>query len=158
MITGVPAYVDGRMLDIAAEAGVRLVNRDRMWHYTEGVMNWNPIWPGHAIRILPGPSSMWFDALGRRLPQPYLPSYDTLGTLRYLRTTPDIAGYDHSWFILTQKIIQKEFALRQPQCVPAGAAAQQGRLRAGRGLQRARRGLCGRRHPRRAGREDERPD
>lgn len=111
MITGVPAYVDGRMLDIAADSGVRLVNRDRMWHYTEGVQNWDPIWPGHAIRILPGPSSMWFDALGRRLPAPYLPGYDTLGTLRYLRTTPEIAGYDHSWFILTQKIIEREFAL-----------------------------------------------
>ncbi|AKK29746.1 FAD-binding dehydrogenase [Mycobacterium sp. EPa45] len=111
MITGVPAYVDGRMLDIAADSGVRLVNRDRMWHYTEGVQNWAPIWPGHAIRILPGPSSMWFDALGRRLPAPYLPGYDTLGTLRYLRSTPEIAGYDHSWFILTQKIIEREFAL-----------------------------------------------
>lgn len=111
MITGVPAHVDGRMLDIAADSGVRLVNRDRMWHYTEGVQNWNPIWPNHAIRILPGPSSMWFDALGRRLPAPYLPGYDTLGTLRYLRSTPDIAEFDHSWFILTQKIIEKEFAL-----------------------------------------------
>ncbi|MDA0249836.1 MAG: FAD-binding dehydrogenase [Actinomycetota bacterium] len=111
MVTGVPAYVDGRMLDIAAGSGVRLVNRDRMWHYTEGVQNWDPIWPQHAIRILPGPSSMWFDALGRRLPAPYLPGYDTLGTLRYLRTNPEIAGYDHSWFILTQKIIEKEFAL-----------------------------------------------
>ncbi|MCW2652457.1 MAG: FAD-binding dehydrogenase [Mycobacterium sp.] len=111
MITGVPAYVDGRMLDIAEKAGTRLVNRDRMWHYTEGIRNWNPIWPKHAIRILPGPSSMWFDALGRRLPQPYLPGYDTLGTLRYLRTTPDIERYSHSWFILTQKIIEREFAL-----------------------------------------------
>ena len=111
MITGVPAYVDGRMLDIAADSGVRLVNRDRMWHYTEGLQNWNPIWPKHGIRILPGPSSMWFDALGRRLPEPYLPGYDTLGTLRYLRSTRDIADYDHSWFILTQKMIEKEFAL-----------------------------------------------
>lgn len=111
MITGVPAYVDGRMLDIAADAGVRLVNRDRMWHYTEGVKNWNPIWPEHGIRILPGPSSMWFDALGRRLPAPGLPGYDTVGTLAILRNTPDIARYDHSWFILTQKMITKEFAL-----------------------------------------------
>ena len=111
MITGVPAYVDGRMLDIADDAGVRLVNRDRMWHYTEGIQNWNPIWPNHAIRILPGPSSMWFDAIGRRLPAPFLPGYDTLGTLRYLRTDTEIAKYDHSWFILTQKIIEKEFAL-----------------------------------------------
>ncbi|MET8769719.1 FAD-binding dehydrogenase [Streptomyces sp. NPDC004658] len=111
MVTGVPAYVDGRMLDISAEAGVRLVNRDRMWHYTEGLRNWDPIWPGHGIRILPGPSSVWLDALGRRLPDPCLPGYDTLSTLRYLRTTEDIAGYDHSWFILTRKIIEKEFAL-----------------------------------------------
>jgi uncharacterized protein len=111
MITGVPAHVDGRVLDIAAQAGARLVNRDRMWHYTEGVRNWSPVWPDHAIRILPGPSSMWFDALGRRLPEPCLPGYDTLSTLRHLRTTPDIAAYDHSWFILNQRIIEKEFAL-----------------------------------------------
>ncbi|MFB9674589.1 FAD-binding dehydrogenase [Streptosporangium vulgare] len=111
MITGVPAHVDGRMLAISATAGARIVNQDRMWHYTEGVRNWDPVWPGHAIRILPGPSSMWFDALGRRLPAPYLPGYDTLGTLQYLRTTPDIAGYDHSWFVLTQRILEKEFAL-----------------------------------------------
>ncbi|MFF8594054.1 FAD-binding dehydrogenase [Streptomyces sp. NPDC015220] len=111
MVTGVPAYVDGRMLDISAEAGVRLVNRDRMWHYTEGVGNWNPVWPGHGIRILPGPSSVWLDALGRRLPDPCLPGYDTLGTLRHLRTTEDIAGHDHSWFVLTRKIVEKEFAL-----------------------------------------------
>ncbi len=111
MVTGVPAYVDGRMLGISAEAGARLVNRDRMWHYTEGVRNWDPIWPGHGIRILPGPSSMWFDALGRRLPEPYLPGYDTLGTLRHLRTAPDLAGHHHSWFILTRKIVEKEFAL-----------------------------------------------
>jgi predicted oxidoreductase len=111
MITGVPAYVDGRMLDIAEQAGVRVVNKDRMWHYTEGIQNWDPIWPDHAIRILPGPSSMWFDALGRSLPAPGLPGYDTLGTLKLLRTTADIAQYDHSWFILTQKIIEREFAL-----------------------------------------------
>ncbi|RFA21137.1 FAD-binding dehydrogenase [Subtercola boreus] len=111
MITGVPKHVDGRMLDIADSAGVRLVNRDRMWHYTEGVENWNPIWPGHGIRILPGPSSMWFDALGRRLPAPGLPGYDTIGTLALLRNTPDIQQYDHSWFILDQSIIKKEFAL-----------------------------------------------
>ncbi|MFF5076867.1 FAD-binding dehydrogenase [Actinoplanes sp. NPDC000266] len=111
MITGVPAYVDGRMLDITEQAGARLVNRDRMWHYTEGIQNWDPIWPSHGIRILPAPSSMWFDALGRRLPAPCLPGYDTMSTLRHLRTTPDIAEHDHSWFILTQKIIEKEFAL-----------------------------------------------
>lgn len=111
MVTGVPAYVDGRMLDISAEAGVRLVNRDRMWHYTEGLANWDPIWPGHGIRVLPGPSSIWLDARGRRLPDPCLPGYDTLSTLRHLRTTEDIAEYDHSWFVLTRKIIEKEFAL-----------------------------------------------
>ncbi|MFF8990327.1 FAD-binding dehydrogenase [Streptomyces sp. NPDC014983] len=111
MVTGVPAHVDGRMLDISAAAGVRLVNRDRMWHYTEGLRNWDPVWSGHGIRVLPGPSSIWLDALGRRLPDPCLPGYDTLGTLRYLRTTEDIAEHDHSWFVLTRKIIEKEFAL-----------------------------------------------
>ncbi|MNU50189.1 KsdD-like steroid dehydrogenase [compost metagenome] len=111
MITGVPAYVDGRMLDIAGEAGGRLVNRDRMWHYVEGVQNWDPIWPRHAIRILPGPSPLWLDALGRRLPSPALPGHDTMATLRHLRTTPDLAEHDHSWFIVSQKILEKEFAL-----------------------------------------------
>lgn len=111
MITGVPAYVDGRMLDIAGEAGGRLVNRDRMWHYVEGVQNWDPIWPRHAIRILPGPSPLWLDALGRRLPSPALPGHDTMATLKHLRTTPDLTEHDHSWFIVSQKIIEKEFAL-----------------------------------------------
>ncbi|MEO6885843.1 MAG: FAD-binding dehydrogenase [Jatrophihabitantaceae bacterium] len=107
MITGVPAHVDGRMLDITENAGASIVNRDRMWHYVEGVINWDPIWPDHAIRIIPGPSSMWLDANGRRLPAPYFPGYDTLGTLREILS----AGQDYSWFILTQSIIEKEFAL-----------------------------------------------
>ncbi|SES26539.1 hypothetical protein SAMN05216199_2646 [Pedococcus cremeus] len=107
MITGVPAYVDGRMMKVAEEAGGRIINPDRMWHYVEGIHNWAPIWPQHAIRILPGPSSLWFDAVGNRLPPPLFPGFDTLGTLAHLRQT----GHDHSWFILTQKIIGKEFAL-----------------------------------------------
>ncbi|WP_151086736.1 FAD-binding dehydrogenase [Hymenobacter baengnokdamensis] len=107
LISGVPAHVDGRMLGITEKAGGQLINSDRMWHYTEGIQNWDPIWPLHGIRILPGPSSLWFDALGRRLPGPLYPGFDTLGTLAHLRTT----GHDHSWFILTQKIIEKEFAL-----------------------------------------------
>ncbi|NHN57016.1 FAD-binding dehydrogenase [Calidifontibacter sp. DB0510] len=111
MITGVPAYVDGRMLGITEQAGARLVNRDRMWHYVEGIRNWDPVWPDHAIRILSAPSPMWLDALGRPLPAPYLPSYDTLGTLRYLRTKPELAAYDHSWFVLTTTMAAKEFAL-----------------------------------------------
>ena len=111
MVTGVPAYVDGRMIDVAATAGARLVNRDRMWHYTEGIRNWNPVWPGHAIRILPGPSPLWLDALGRRLPLPGLPGHDTLGTLRLLRTDPDLAAHDHSWFVVTARMAAKEFAL-----------------------------------------------
>jgi hypothetical protein len=44
MISGVPEHVDGRMLGIAEMAGARLVNGGRMWHYTEGLKNWNPIW------------------------------------------------------------------------------------------------------------------
>lgn len=107
MITGVPAYVDGRMIAITEAAGGTVVNRDRMWHYVEGVHNWDPVWPGHAIRILPGPSSLWFDALGERLPAPLMPGYDTLGTLEHLRRT----GFDHSWFVTNRSIAGKEFAL-----------------------------------------------
>ena len=107
MLSGVPEHVDGRMLEISTAAGARLINADRMWHYTEGIQNWDPIWSRHGIRILPGPSSLWLDARGRRLPTPLYPGFDTLATLRHLRQT----GYDYSWFVLTQKIIKKEFAL-----------------------------------------------
>lgn len=107
MISGVPAHVDGRMLAIAEQAGASHINRDRMWHYVEGIKNWDPIWPQHGIRILPGPSSIWLDGSGHRLPVPGLPGFDTLGTLKLLRHS----GHDHSWFVLTQAIIEKEFAL-----------------------------------------------
>jgi uncharacterized protein len=107
MISGVPDHVDGRMLEIAENAGGRMVNRDRMWHYTEGIKNWNPVWSNHGIRILPGPSSIWLDATGKRFQAPNFPGFDTLGTLEAIQKT----GYDYSWFILTQKIIEKEFAL-----------------------------------------------
>ncbi|MCK1357612.1 FAD-binding dehydrogenase [Bradyrhizobium sp. 199] len=107
MISGVPEHVDGRMIGITEKSGARLINRDRMWHYVEGIQNWSPIWPRHGIRILPGPSSMWFDATGTRLPAPLFPGSDTLGQLQYIMAT----GYDYSWFILTQSIIKKEFAL-----------------------------------------------
>lgn len=107
MLTGVPAHVDGAMLAVAQDTGARLVNRDRMWHYTEGLQNHDPVWPGHGIRILPGPSSLWLDATGRRLPAPCFPGFDTLGTLAQLRRT----GHDHSWFVLTTTILGKEWAL-----------------------------------------------
>jgi predicted oxidoreductase len=107
MLAGVPAHVDGRMLGITAASGGNIINSDRMWHYTEGLHNWDPIWVDHGIRILPGPSSLWLDAEGNRLPAPYFPGFDTLGTLRHLMSR----GYDYSWFVLTQKIIEKEFAL-----------------------------------------------
>ena len=107
MISGVPAHVDGRMIGISASAGANVINPDRMWHYVEGVRNWDPIWPMHGIRIIPGPSSLWLDATGKRLPAPCFPGFDTLGTLDAIMRT----GHDHSWFVLTQKIIEKEFAL-----------------------------------------------
>ena len=107
MLSGVPAHVDGRMLGITEAAGGSVINRDRMWHYVEGVQNWNPVWPNHGIRILPGPSSLWLDALGHRLPVPLFPGFDTLGTLAHIMKT----GHEHTWFVLTQRIIEKEFAL-----------------------------------------------
>ncbi|MBV1854223.1 FAD-binding dehydrogenase [Catellatospora tritici] len=107
LLSGVPAHVDGRMLGITEAAGANIINPDRMWHYTEGIENWAPIWDKHGIRILPGPSSLWLDATGRRLPVPLFPGFDTLGTLEHIMTT----GHDHTWFVLTQKIIEKEFAL-----------------------------------------------
>ncbi|MFY2825819.1 FAD-binding dehydrogenase [Ruegeria sp. MALMAid1280] len=107
MVAGVPFHVDGRMIAISEKAGGHVINGDRMWHYTEGVRNWNPIWPSHGIRILPGPSSMWFDARGNRLKPPCMPGFDTLGTLKEILKS----GYEYSWFVLTQKVIKKEFAL-----------------------------------------------
>jgi len=107
MISGVPHHVDGRMIQITQDAGGNVINPDRMWHYVEGIQNWNPIWPMHGIRILPGPSPLWLDATGERLPVPLFPGFDTLGTLEHIMKT----GHDHTWFIVTQKIIEKEFAL-----------------------------------------------
>lgn len=107
MLSGVPAHVDGRMLGITEKAGGEIINRDRMWHYTEGIKNWDPIWDKHGIRILPGPSSLWLDATGKRLPAPYLPGFDTLGTLDHIMRS----GHEYTWFVLSQKIIEKEFGL-----------------------------------------------
>jgi hypothetical protein len=107
LISGVPAHVDGRMLEIAERAGASLIGRDRMWHYVEGIQNWNPIWSNHGIRIIPGPSSLWLDATGKRLPAPLFPGFDTLATLAHIGRT----GYDYTWFILNHRIIAREFAL-----------------------------------------------
>ena len=107
MVQGVPDHVDGRMLGITERHGARLINRDRMWHYTEGLRNWFPIWNRHGIRILPGPSSLWLDATGKRLPVPLFPGFDTLGTLEHIVKT----GYDYSWFVSDQTILKREFAL-----------------------------------------------
>ena len=107
LLSGVPAHVDGQMLLATEHAGASVVNGDRMWHYTEGIVNHTPVWERHGIRILPGPSSLWFDATGKRLPVPLFPGFDTLGTLAHIGTT----GYEHTWFVATHKIVEKEFAL-----------------------------------------------
>ena len=145
MVQGVPDYVDGRMLTISEAAGARVINGDRMWHYTEGLRNWNPVWTNHGIRILPGPSSLWLDATGKRLPPPLYPGFDNLGTLEHIMKT----GHDYSWFVLNQRIIQKEFALsgseQNPDFVEQGLAgrhrprASQTSDDAGRGVQGTRR-------------------
>ncbi len=107
MVSGVPAHVDGLFQQVTAQAGARIINPDRMWHYTEGIRNWNPIWPGHGIRILAGPSSLWLDPTGARLPFPNVPSSDTLGTLMHITTR----NLPYTWLLLNRAIIKKEFAL-----------------------------------------------
>ncbi len=107
LLSGVPAHVDGRMIGISESAGAHVINGDRMWHYTEGITNYDPIWPDHGIRILPAPSSLWLDATGKRLPAPLYPGFDTLGTLEHIAHT----GQDYTWFVLNARIIAKEFAL-----------------------------------------------
>jgi predicted oxidoreductase len=107
LLSGVPDHVDGHMQEVVARSGGHLINEDRMWHYPEGIQNYAPIWSKHAIRILSGPSPLWLDAHGRRLPIPLYPGFDTLGALQHITTS----GYDYSWFLLNQRIIEREFAL-----------------------------------------------
>ncbi|MFI8632931.1 FAD-binding dehydrogenase [Microbacterium sp. NPDC077663] len=132
MLSGVPAHVDGRMLGVAESAGAHLINGDRMWHYVEGIQNHSPVWPRHGIRILPGPSSLWLDATGHRLPTPLFPGFDTIGTLEHIVAT----GHDHSWFVLNQAILKKEFALsgseQNPDLTGKDLKLLAGRLKAGR--------------------------
>ena len=90
-----------------AASGGHLINPDRMWHYPEGIHNYAPIWSRHAIRILSGPSPLWLDARGHRLPIPLFPGFDTLGALQHITTS----GYDYSWFLLNERVIEREFAL-----------------------------------------------
>ena len=130
MLSGVPDHVDGRMLEITERAGAQVINPDRMWHYVEGIKNWNPIWTRHGIRILPGPSSLWFDATGERLPVPLFPGFDTLGTLDHIQRT----GHEHTWFVLTQKIIEREFALSGSEQNPDITSKSQRRVIASRVL------------------------
>ena len=146
MLSGVPQHVDGLLQLAVAEAGARLINPDRMWHYTEGVHNWNPIWPAHGIRILPGPSSLWLDPTGRRLPYPNIPGADTLRTLQHITTN----GFAHTWFVLNRAIIKREFALsgseQNPDLTGEEPAAHvealgQGSPRAGSGIHGSRRRL-----------------
>lgn len=132
MLSGVPAHVDGRMLGVAETAGAHLINGDRMWHYVEGIQNHSPVWPRHGIRILPGPSSLWLDATGHRLPTPLFPGFDTIGTLEHIVR----GGHDHSWFVLNQAILKKEFALsgseQNPDLTRKDLKLLAGRLKAGR--------------------------
>jgi uncharacterized protein len=107
MISGVPDYVDGAMLGVVTAAGGNLINPDRMWHYPEGIHNYAPIWSRHGIRILSGPTPLWLDAHGQRLPAPLFPGFDSLGALEAIGRS----GYDHSWFLLNRRIIEREFAL-----------------------------------------------
>jgi predicted oxidoreductase len=131
LLSGVPAHVDGHMLEATEAAGASVVNADRMWHYTEGIANHSPVWAQHGIRILPGPSSLWLDATGQRLPVPLFPGFDTLGTLAHIGRT----GHEHTWFVATHKIVEKEFALsgseQNPDLTGKDVKLLLGRARAG---------------------------
>lgn len=107
MLSGVPRHVDGLLQQQVVAQGGSLINPDRMWHYTEGVRNWDPVWPQHGIRILPGPSSLWLDPSGRRLPFPHIPGASSYDTLRHITTH----GYPHTWFLLNRAVIKREFGL-----------------------------------------------
>ncbi|HEY6422249.1 MAG TPA: FAD-binding dehydrogenase [Pseudonocardiaceae bacterium] len=107
MLCGVPDHVDGLMQEVTSKAGGRVIGADRMWNYPEGVTNPAPIWSRHGIRILSGPSPLWLDAHGQRLPAPLFPGFDSLGALAHITR----AGHGHSWFLLNQRILGKEFAL-----------------------------------------------
>jgi len=107
MLSGVPDHVDGRVLEVVREAGGRAINLDRMWNYPEGVENFAPIWSRHGIRILAGPSALWLDANGHRLPAPLFPGFDALGALEHVARS----GHDHSWFVLDSKVFGRELAL-----------------------------------------------
>ena len=107
MLSGVPDHVDGRMLELVRAAGARAINLDRMWNYPEGVENVTPIWSRHGIRILAGPSSLWLDATGHRLPAPLFPGFDALGALERIARS----GHDHSWLVLDSRVFGRELAL-----------------------------------------------
>jgi uncharacterized protein len=107
MLSGVPDHVDGLMLEVAERAGGRIINADRMWHYPEGILNHSPVWSAHGIRILSGPSPLWLDPHGQRLPPPLFPGFDSLGALRHLTS----AGHDYSWLVLDRRTLATEFAL-----------------------------------------------
>ncbi len=107
MLSGVPDSTDGLMLGIAQRAGGHLINPDRMWHYPEGIINHTPVWSRHGIRVLSGPTPLWLDARGHRLPSPLFPGFDALGTLRHITST----GFAHSWLVLDRRTIGPEFAL-----------------------------------------------
>ena len=107
MLSGVPDHVDGSGIVAAKASGAAVVHEDRMWHYPEGITNHSPVWSRHGIRILAGPSSLWLDADGNRLPAPLFPGFDSLGALRHITGRGD----DHSWFVLDKTILGSEFAL-----------------------------------------------
>jgi predicted oxidoreductase len=130
MLSGVPDHVDGLMQGVVERAGGRLINADRMWHYPEGIDNYAPIWSHHGIRILSGPTPLWLDARGKRFPVPLFPGFDGLGALEHITKNGD----DHSWFLLNQRVIGKEFALSgQEQNPDLTGKSIRGVLKRGRG-------------------------
>lgn len=115
MLSGNPAYVDGKMIAIAKAAGAHVTNSDRLWFYPDGVTNIEPIWPNHGIHVTAGPSALWLDATGTRFPPPLYPNFDTVGAVRHVVAS----GYSYSWLVMNREIFRKEFGMSGQEQNPA---------------------------------------
>lgn len=115
MLCGNPAHVTGKMLGVAKAAGANVVNQNRLWFYPDGVTNVNPIWPDHGIHLNTGPSALWLEGSGQRMPPPLYPNFDGMGAVRHIMET----GFSYTWLILNHEIFRREFGMSGQELNPA---------------------------------------